>query len=327
MVSPVPADQRRSDETMAQITAIAEQIFRRLGVDPAIATRGGGRSNITWLAGGLALRLATERGTGHLRREAGLGSLLPSEVGYPVSIESGVTDGYEWSLSKQIEGRNLGEVWPGLSWQERVTATRQLWKKVEAVHRVSAQAAAPYVLNQSMFYPAKIADARKSLARLLDHQMVAREQAQILDILLERFWAALEKAPRELNHGDFTIENALYHSGRVVALLDFEYAIIAPPELDANELIKSAFLPPEEPDPLPDPGSQDLKQFQETVLELVQPMLTHPGSQDLLVGFSALLGFWMLENELAHPDEKTPSNLERLQKELSSLCDDRRGYL
>ena len=323
----VPADARRDRETMAQLIVIAENVFNRHGIQFSTAVRGGGWSNATWLAGGLALRVAVQPNTDHLRREAQLGMLLPGEVGFPASIETGVTGGFEWNLCRKIQGKNLGEVWPGLNWEQRIHAIRALWKKVESVHTVNVARAAPLVLKQSLFYPPNAAEAKAGLNRVFEQKFVTQRQVDILGKLIDRFWIAHEQTPLVLNHGDFTIENALYHEGQVVSLLDFEYALIAPPELDINELLKMAFLSPEYPDPLPDPDGQGLKQFQQVVVELSLPGLDHRGSKDVLLGYAVMLGIWALENELAHPDEHTPHNLERYQEELGSLCEPERSYL
>src|SRR5438874_1461011 len=129
----VPADQDRDPATMASLRSIAAAIFGRYGVDLRAARRAGGWSNATWLAGGLALRIAGAPGTDDIRREARLAPLLPPEVGYPQVIETGVDEGYEWSLAREVPGRNLGEVWPSLDWDRRIAALRQLWEKAQAV--------------------------------------------------------------------------------------------------------------------------------------------------------------------------------------------------
>jgi len=326
-LSEVPADKRRDSETLEQLFSIAESIFNRYGVDFTTAVRGCGWSNATWLAGGLALRMAVEKGTNHLRREAHLGALLPVDVGFPASIETGVTNGFEWSLSRQIRGKNLGDIYPGLEWDQRIDVMRQLWKKVEAVHTVRPDAADPFVRKRWLFYPADVAEARAGLARVVAQGIVSAHLAGLLEKASERFWEGRDQAPLVLNHGDFTTENALYHEGQVVSLLDFEYALIAPPELDVNELLKTAFLAPEHLDPLPDPGGKGLAQYQQAVIDMALPMLAHPGSKDLLLGYAVMLGIWMIENELAHPDENSPRYIERFTEELVSLCNGQGGYL
>src|SRR4051794_27740291 len=95
----VPADRDRDPATMAGLGRIAAGIFARHEVDFLTARRAGGWSNATWLAGGLALRIAVAPGTEDIRREAALASLLPPEVRYPRILETGVDEGYEWALA------------------------------------------------------------------------------------------------------------------------------------------------------------------------------------------------------------------------------------
>lgn len=132
-MSGIRADQDRDPETLHRLKNIAESIFTRHAVNFITAKRAGGWSNATWLAGGLALRLSVQPGTQTILREAQLASLLPLEVGYPPILETGVIDGYEWSLSQEVPGRNLGVIWSEIDWDQRITALSQLWKKVEVV--------------------------------------------------------------------------------------------------------------------------------------------------------------------------------------------------
>lgn len=326
-MSEIPVDQRRDQETLNRLKAIAESIFNRYGVDFTAAKRAGGWSNATWLGGGLALRLSVQQGKQSILREAQLAALLPLEVGYPPILETGVTDGYEWSLSKEVPGRNLGKIWPELDWDQRIIALRQLWKKVEAVHSVDVAAATPLARKGSMFYAANPEDARAGLTRLLRQKAISTHQVEVLEKALDRFWKALAKATLVLNHGDFTTENALWYEGQVVSLLDFEYAVIAPDELDLNELVKSAFAPPEGIDPLPDPGKKGLERMRQLVVELAIPMLSHPGSKDLLLGYAILLETWALEDRLVYPIEDSSVDQEPLYQILGSLADEDCGYL
>jgi len=323
----IPVDQRRDLETMNRLNIIAENIFNRYGVDFAAANRAGGGTNATWLAGGLALRLAVERGRVSIRREAQLAALFPPEVGYPPVLETGETDGYEWSLSKEIPGRNLGEIWPALDWDQRILALRQLWKKVEAVHSVEVAAASRLARKRSLFYAANAQEARAGLTRLLNQKLLSTRQVDILAESLDRFWQALTTATLVLNHGDFTIENALWYEGRVVSLMDFEYAMVAPDELDLNELVKSAFAPASVIDPLPDPGKVGLERMRQVVMELAMPMLFHPGSKDLLMGYAILLEIWNQEDRLAYPPEESDVDQEPINQILGSLADGKGGYL
>jgi scyllo-inosamine 4-kinase len=144
---------------------------------------------------------------------------------------------------------------------------------------------------------------------------------------LDRFWTALPAAACVLNHGDLTLENALWHAGRVVSLLDFEFAVIAPAELDLNELVKCAFAPGEHHESLPDPGGTGLQQMQKVVAELAKPVIAHPGGKDLLMGYAILLEQWMLEDWLAHPEGEGPLEQWQPYRMLHSLANGQGSYL
>jgi len=326
-MSEAPADKHRDRQTLQRLISIAAGIFSRYGINFETAKRRGGWTNATWLAGGLVLRLSTRQGDDKIRREAQLASLLPSEVGYPPVLETGIIDGYEWCLSKEIPGKNLGEIWPELDWDLRLSALRQLWKKVLAVHTVDIAAAAGLARKKPWFNASSSEEAEAGLNRLVLNKILSSSQAIILRETLTRYWNVLPAATCVLNHGDLTIENALWHAGQVVSLLDFEFAVIAPAELDMNELVKCAFAPSERPDPLPDPGGESLQQLRNVVTELARPVLAHPGGKELLLGYAILLELWMLEDWLAHPEGEGPLELWQPYRMLISLADGRGGYL
>lgn len=322
-----PSDQNRSPETNQRLKAAAASIFARRGIDFGAARRAGGWTNATWLAGGFALRLAVQPGQDKIRREAQLASLLPPEVGYPPVVETGVTDGYEWSLSREIPGKNLGEAWRELDWDTRTSALRQLWRKVQAVHNVDITAAAGLARERAWFNATSAEEAAACATRLAQRGILTSHQVGALGEALARFWKALPAAKRVLNHGDLTVENALWHEGQVVSLMDFEYAVIAPAELDLNELVKCAFAPGAENDAAPNSSAPGLQQLRQAVIELAQPVIAHPGGAELLMGYATLLELWMLEDWLAHPEGEGPLEQWQPLRMLVSLADGRGGYL
>jgi scyllo-inosamine 4-kinase len=279
------------------------------------------------LAGGLALRLSVRQGNDAIHREVQLASILPPEVGYPSVLETGVTDGYEWSLSQVIPGRNLGEVWLTLNWDERITALEQLWKKVQAVHSTDIAAANDLARKKPWFNAANAEVAEADLIQLVRRKVLTSRQVDVFGEALTRFWKVLPEAACVLNHGDLTIENAIWHAGQVVSLLDFEYAVIAPAELDLNELVKCAFAPNGECDNIPDPRGAGLQRIRHMVSDLAIPTLAHPGGKDLLMGYAILLELWMLKDWLAHPEGEGPIEQWQPYRMLASLADGRGGYL
>jgi aminoglycoside phosphotransferase (APT) family kinase protein len=326
-MSEAPSDHYRNHEMLELLRSIAAGIYARHGVDFATANRAGGWSNITWLAGGLALRLSTRQGNDRILREAKLASILPPEVGYPPILETGVTGGYEWSLSKEIPGKNLGHVWPNLDWDERTTALCQLWDKVQAVHTTDIAAAADLARKKSWFYASDAGEVAACFQRLVQQRVLSSYQVEILGKALECFWKVLPEAVCVLNHGDLTVENALWNEGQVVALLDFEFAVIAPAELDLNELLKFVFAPADMNDPFQESRNAGFQQARQAVTELALPVLNHPGGKDLLMGYAILLELWLLEEWLSHPEGEGPLKQWQPYRCLVSLADGRGGYL
>jgi scyllo-inosamine 4-kinase len=321
------ADQYRDPARIAQCARIAARIFERHRVDWATAQREGGWSNATWSAEGLVLRIAVEAGTQRMVREARLASLLPPEVGYPPVVEMGVTEGLEWMLAERVAGHNLGAVWPALHWESRIAALEQLWAKARAIHSVDPALAQAHTSDESPFVAPNTEAARAQVARLEAAGVLAPVQAAVLSQILDRFWAAMPSAPRVLNHGDLCTENALWENGRVVALLDLEYAIVAPVELDVHELVKCGFAPPERPDPLPDPDGSGQARLRRAVADIAAATMSTPEGADRLLGFSLLVDMWLMETELSIWDGAEPYVDWGPYRALVSLADGAGGYL
>ena len=321
------ADQYRDPVRMAACARIAARVFERHNVDFAGARREGGWSNATWSAEGWVLRISVEIGSEHILREARLASILPSEVGYPPVVETGVTEGLAWVLAERVAGRNLAVVWPGLDWNARIDALCQLWGKARAVHSVDVAKAAAHVRPVSPFFASTGEDAEAQLARLTKAGVLVPAQVRVLSSALDRFWTAVPSAQRVLVHGDLCTENALWDGGKVVALLDFEYAIVAPVEVDLNELIKIPYAPPENVDPRLDPGGSGLEALRQVVTDIAVDTLTAPDGADRLMGFAILLELWMTEDELSKWDGREPFVNWAPYRALSALADGAGGYL
>jgi aminoglycoside phosphotransferase (APT) family kinase protein len=322
-----PADEGRDPALVARLTQMAAEIFARHGVVLASTRRGGGWTNATWLADGLVLRIATEAGSQNLVREAALAQHLPPQTGYPRLVESGTLDGYAFTLAELIPGICLGEAWPGLSWAERETALRGLWQRAEAVHTLGEAQVGAVARRRAWFNSCDADEARASLARIVAQQVLSPGEGQALSERLERFFQALPAAQVVLNHGDMTLDNAMWHAGQVVTLLDFEYAVLAPAQLDLNHLVKLAFGPQEERDARAEPGGRGRARLQAVVAQLAQPRLGQPGGGELLVGYAVLLELWLLQIWLAHPEGEGPLETWQPLRRLRSLADGQAGYL
>jgi len=296
-------DDRRDAAVMERVAAIANDVLRAHGAGFTAARRAGGYTNATWIGSGVVVRVAVNAGSSDLLREVRLVSVLPAEVGYPEVIDAGVTDGHEWVVARQVPGSSLSEAWPTMDWTQRVTAVRQLWELAEAVHATDVVAAAPHARSSSPFYAGSRDEAAESLSRLAAAELLS--EAQIGELLgaLDEFWGALPSARRVLVHGDLSPVNALWNGTRVVSLLDFEFAVIAPVELDLNELVKVGYAP-QRGDTVVSTGKEALR---EAVMQIVAASASGRSWRELLIGYSVLLESWLAENEMTASDGVSPA--------------------
>ncbi|GHG51948.1 phosphotransferase family protein [Streptomyces griseocarneus] len=281
--------------------SVAAEVFHRYGVDFADARRASGWTNATWLGGGIAVRVAGASGSEDLRREARLAAVLPPETGYPRVLDTGTTRGFQWMATAEIAAASLDDAWPDLTWDQRIEATRRLWARARAVHRVDPAVAAPLARPRNPFYAQTPREAEAGLLRLHAAGVLTDAELNRLLPALDRHWAALPHAAPVLNHGDFSPVNALWDGKDVVSLLDFEFAVVAPVQLDLNELVKLAYAPPA---PGASPTGADAagrRRLQEAVTALARPLLRTAAEVDLLLGHAIQLETWGLERELAKP--------------------------
>ena len=295
------ADKHRDPAAVARVAAVAAHVLARHGIDPASARRAPGWSTLTWLAGGLAVRVAAKPGPDDLLREARLAARLPPAVGYPRLVEGGTDDGHEWLLTKEVRGANLGQHWPVLTWDERESALLELWRMAQAVHAVEN----PEVDSRphSPFYKATPEASEAQIAALEERGVLDADQCKALRAALDSFWAALPAGRRVLCHGDLGVGNAIWRDGHVVCLLDFESAVAAPVELDAHGLLRGIDDLTDDyegPDPPPDPTGAALRRLVEAVARSVRPALGEPGARERLRGYAVLFQLWAMLGWLTH---------------------------
>jgi aminoglycoside phosphotransferase (APT) family kinase protein len=271
---------------------------------------------VTWLSDQFVVRVATGPGAADLLRERQLVALLPPEVGCPPIVDAGVRHGHEWVLSRRVNGENLEEVWPSLDDAARARAIKQMWGRARHIHRVDVGTARRYARPHSPFFPQSPVEATTVLDALVSAAALTAAEAKDLGQVLDRFWAVVSKAPKALNHGDFCTPNALWHAGNVVALLDFEFAVIAPIAIDLNEIIKMAFGPA---------ACAERSALQSVARRIAASALDAAGGPDVLIGYAVMLEMWVLAHELAadDPDETDRDNATAM---LKAFADGIGGY-
>jgi aminoglycoside phosphotransferase (APT) family kinase protein len=279
---------------------IAAKIFQQYGLSLETAIRAGGWTNEVWFNDDLVLRLSLAKGSNRIRREIQLSRMLPALVGYPVNISSGVIEGYEWSISKRIEGINLSEAWPNLSWAERTYTVKQIWEIIKAVHAVDVEKVEGLSSKKPWYSSLDADEILFKFKCYVDKGIFTSEQGAALSDVLKRFWNKLSIATVVLNHGDITMDNILWNEGKIVSLMDFEHSVIAPREIDLNSFINLAFFHEEGNTIIDENDSVEFQQYKFQITKLFSPILKQPDSIDLLFGYAILfnqrfLDFW-LEN-------------------------------
>jgi len=311
----------------AQLKIIAADLFSQKGVDFATAKKAGGWTNEIWIADGLVLRLSKRQNNDRLRREIQLASFLPLEVGYPTVVDVGVAEGFEWCILKEIPGSNLGDAWPKLDWDARIRIIRQIWQRAEAVHAVDIGSVSDIVGTEPWYNATDRKKTDASLSLFVQRRILSRAQNSVLWEILRDYWKYLPDGSRVLNHGDITTENIIYRSGRVVSLLDFEHATLAPIELDLCNCIKMVFEPDARDNTSPDSSSLGVKRLQDAVIDLALPVLNHTGGRQLLMGYAVLKEIRHLEDCLLDAGEDADFTQWQPYQRLASLGSGHGGYL
>jgi len=309
---------------MKEQERIAVKIFSNYGLDFKTATRAGGWTNAVWLNGDLALRLSFKKDSDRIRREVGLSEYFPRAVGYPVNIEVGVMDGYEWSLSKRIYGKNLSEVWSNLTWKERTEAIRQILSIMAQVHKVDISKIENLSNKRAWYTSFNAEETYSCLERYKEQRIFSADQIDTLYGILERFWEKHNSATAVLNHGDITTDNLLWSDGKIVSLMDFEHSVIAAPELDLQCVVNLALFW-DEGDFMIDCNIQEYQQYKNDVIKLLKPMLTKSDSTDLILGYAFLYRQRFLEFWLENPEGKLEEQDSYIK--LLSLANGEGGYL
>lgn len=303
---------------------IAVQIFNKYGLDFKDAKRAGGWTNAVWLNGDFALRLSLKKDSERIRREVELAHYFPNEIGYPVNVEVGFTDGFEWSLSKRIYANNLSEVWPSLNWNNRIETIKQLLSISNSLHTVDI-IKIESLSNKTPWYSSlNTQETYSLLKKFKDERVISSEQLDIIHCSLERFWQKYNSTIHVLNHGDITMDNLLWSNGKIVSLMDFEHSVIGPLELDLHSIINLALFYDEYANNN-EFNTIEYKQYKEQIIGLLKPLVSNSYSSDLILGYAILYRMKFIEFWLNDKSEKL-EDLDAYIK-LCSLTDGKGGYL
>jgi len=212
---------------------LAAEVAAQYGGDLNRMRRANGYSNATWVGDGVAVRITHT--PVDMAAEVALARALPNEVGHPRIVGAGTIEGHDWIVTEEVRGQNLYEAWPTMTPAERQRAIRQLWERVQVVHNATASLRS-LVRSHGGFIPATSDDATVAAARAGAAVELSDVQRSRCNELIEGYYRAAPLVEHVVNHGDLALMNALW-DGDVVALLDFEFALLGPAEIDLCRLV------------------------------------------------------------------------------------------
>jgi scyllo-inosamine 4-kinase len=268
---------------------LASRILARFDEDFDASVRQSG-SNEVWIAGQVVLRLGAAPGPGSLSFEARLASLLPPEVGYPRVLDAGLIEGHEYMVTSRLPGANLEAVWDQIPSAARVRALEDLWVRLEAVHRTPVDRVRAIGATSTPFYALDAIAAAHQLERLRSEAALVSFPGRQLAEIIEVGFDAMQHNEVCLSHTDASPGNVVWSDPHAV-LIDFEFACVAPVDLDLENLC--FFL------------LQDSDNAVRTRLrDLVSGPLRDRRSRDRLRAYAALRDIWRLNQWL---DKAGPS--------------------
>ena len=237
--------------TAALVRGLAAQVAAQHGADLTRMRRALGSSNATWVGDGVAVRIThTPVDTS---AEVALVRALPASVGHPAIVGAGTIQGHGWIVTEKVRGQNLSEAWPTLTSAERQSAIRQLWARAQVVHDAT-RSLRPFVGSHGGFVPATCDDATTAAASAGAALGLSDVERSRLHEIIDGYYRAAPLVQQVVNHGDLALMNALW-DGDVVALLDFEFALLGPVEIDLSRLLLESLVPADGRPPDPEAGA------------------------------------------------------------------------
>ena len=184
---------------------------------------------------------------GRLRREAMLAPRLPAALGYPEILASGMDQGQDWLVSKRRPGIALVRAWPGMVTAERRDAVAKLAELVGVLHHTRFPLDVPTLEDPPQLLqpgPRATEPLLAGLDRCRDLPNIDRGAIDELIAWVRANRAVLDpfEAPTFI-HGDLHFQNILWDGERITAMLDFEFARPAPPDLDLDVFLRFCAFP------------------------------------------------------------------------------------
>ena len=205
-------------------------------------------SNDTWLLPDTVLRVCYRGDVDRLVREAELALVLPDGIPGPRVLDSGHADGLSWMLVERHHATSLWHAWQSEPAPVLGDYVRQLAAIMRRLHDWQPPAAIleryrAAEVAETETNPIRVAASTLTpLAAPLLHRLIeyARTRPYVDEAVLDRIALRLNALPclpidrsaDVLLHADCTPANVLIRDGRIIALLDFEWARLGPRDVE-----------------------------------------------------------------------------------------------
>jgi aminoglycoside phosphotransferase (APT) family kinase protein len=290
----------------------AASLLESLGLPSAPLRAAHGASNRVWLAPAHVVRRSSGRFRDSLAHEARVLRLLPPGVPHARVVAHRRTGRREWLVLERVPGVTLAAAWPALGRRERALATRRLGEALRALHHVGVpvdlrnpsleDALAPGGPRRDAYHapPDRYRDLLEAA------EAVPGVDRGVLRQVGEHIGERLDAFPPEpvaLVHTDAHFGNIMWDGadgGRISALLDFEGARPAPPDLELDTLLRFAREPErfDWPTAPVDLTRRDLAGFVDGLADSYPALFGHPRLDARLGVYEAL---WQLVQLLHFP--------------------------
>lgn len=202
-------------------------------------------TNEVWVADDVVIRL-NRRTHPRLRREAQVAAVLPPAVLSPPVVASGAEAGSDWLVVRRVRGTPLIRCWPLLGRADRRRAVTELVAALRAVHATPAPADLPVAEAPQLLVPGTHATdpicAALERAGSLEH-VDAGAMGDAIGWVRTMRTALDPFESSTLVHGDLHFQNVLWDGEHMTALLDFEFARAAPPDVDLDVFLRFCSMP------------------------------------------------------------------------------------
>jgi aminoglycoside phosphotransferase (APT) family kinase protein len=241
LVDGVPRWPWEADVARQRLERVAARLGLRLSGGESLLE---GASNDAWLIGDMVLRVCWRGDIDRLLREVSLARALPEAVHCPQPLDYGRDETLSWTLTARVVGTPLAQIWGIASEPQLRGCVQQLAEMLAALHAWTPPREITDMLTLAAPGDADnaLGITGKSVVPLaLTHQLRLVEYIKTMPFvdggLMDDAAAWLAEAhagssiptsPRVFLHGDVTPGNVLVRDGRVVGLLDYEWAWFGP---------------------------------------------------------------------------------------------------